>query len=91
MKGPIKFITLLLILVTYTAVQAQEARLFLDLPSIYLHSPNLEAISNNAGAGADQEPGQESGQEPSQESGQDTADGPEPSPPPQDRRIAHGQ
>ncbi|MCB2099521.1 MAG: PAS domain-containing sensor histidine kinase [Rhodobacterales bacterium] len=45
----------------------------------------------DAGAGADQEPGQESGQEPSQESGQDTADGPEPSPPPQDRRIAHGQ
>ena len=53
MKGSIKFITLLLTLITFSNIQAQEARLFLDIPSIYLHSSDLEAIANHAGAGAD--------------------------------------
>lgn len=32
---------------------SQEIRMFLDAPSIYFHSPNLEAITNNAGMGID--------------------------------------
>lgn len=33
--------------------QAQQLRMFLDVPSVYLHSPQLDAIQNNAGLGMD--------------------------------------
>ena len=38
-----------------TALQAQYTgpRLFLDVPSVYLHTPDVENVGNNVGAGAE--------------------------------------
>lgn len=33
--------------------QAQDARVFLDVPALYLHSSNVEKIQNNGGLGMD--------------------------------------
>ncbi|MBP6183932.1 MAG: hypothetical protein KA479_03265 [Saprospiraceae bacterium] len=43
----------LLLFVCSISVRAQELRLFLDVPSIYAHSPQLDAITTNSGLGMD--------------------------------------
>jgi hypothetical protein len=49
-----KFIIPIFCLATAFAAQAQNgARLFLDLPSIYLTAPNVEKVGNLLGAGAE--------------------------------------
>ncbi|MCF8237945.1 MAG: hypothetical protein K9I85_07290 [Saprospiraceae bacterium] len=53
MKGPFKFILTLALLVSGLSLQAQQARLFLDIPGIYLHTSNISELTQNAGLGAD--------------------------------------
>ena len=43
----------LILFVCSLSVRAQELRLFLDVPSIYAHSPQLDAITTNSGLGMD--------------------------------------
>ncbi len=53
MKGSIKFIFGLVITISTLTLNAQEARLFLDIPGIYLHTSNISELTQNAGLGAD--------------------------------------
>lgn len=53
MKGSLKFIFGLTFIITSFAVKAQEARLFLDIPGIYLHTSNISELTQHAGLGAD--------------------------------------
>jgi len=45
--------TLALILGSLVWAGAQELRMFLDIPSIYLHSPNVEELTTRSGLGLD--------------------------------------
>lgn len=53
MKGPFKFIFALSLLLCGLSLQAQQARLFLDIPGIYLHTSNISELTKTAGLGAD--------------------------------------
>lgn len=44
---------LALTMITWTMTLAQDLRMFLDIPSIYLHTPNVEELTTRSGLGLD--------------------------------------
>lgn len=53
MKGSIKFIFGLVLTTISFTLNAQQSRLFVDIPGIYLHTSNISELTQNAGLGAD--------------------------------------